>query len=325
MPPEILSGLLFLFSKWSGVLFRDINQTMRQSSPPVCNYEGSNYQQTFWEEGGRAYEDAAEAIALKRLLPDGGRLMLELGAGAGRNTVRYKNYDRIALVDFSRTQLEQAREFLGDSSRYLYVAADVYHLPFTDHRFDGATMIRTLHHMAEPVLALSQVARVMEPGGIFILEFANKRNLKAILRYLINRQSWNPFTLEPVEFVALNFDFHPKAIRSYLKELNFSIERQLTVSHFRTEFLKKHVPTKILTMLDACLQWTGQWLQFSPSVFSRCRLDGSEEKVAEENLFQCPICNTGLPEANHDILCPGCGTIWQYRDGIYDFRIPELP
>jgi len=198
-------------------------------------------------------------------------------------------------------------------------------LPFTDHRFDGATMIRTLHHMAEPVLALSQVARVMEPGGIFILEFANKRNLKAILRYLINRQSWNPFTLEPVEFVALNFDFHPKAIRSYLKELNFSIERQLTVSHFRTEFLKKHVPTKILTMLDACLQWTGQWLQFSPSVFSRCRLDGSEEKVAEENLFQCPICNTGLPEANHDILCPGCGTIWQYRDGIYDFRIPELP
>ncbi|KXK12339.1 MAG: hypothetical protein UZ14_CFX002002403 [Chloroflexi bacterium OLB14] len=37
------------------------------TNPPVCNYEGSDYQQTFWEQGGRAYEDQAEAIALKKI------------------------------------------------------------------------------------------------------------------------------------------------------------------------------------------------------------------------------------------------------------------
>ena len=53
-------------------------------TPPVCDYEGSDYQDRFWEEGGRAYEDGAEVLALKRLLPKGGSHLLELGAGAGR-------------------------------------------------------------------------------------------------------------------------------------------------------------------------------------------------------------------------------------------------
>ena len=54
--------------------------------PPVCDYEGSDYQTSFWDEGDREYEDRVEALALSRLLPDAGSLMLEIGVGAGRNT-----------------------------------------------------------------------------------------------------------------------------------------------------------------------------------------------------------------------------------------------
>ena len=50
------------------------------TTPPVCDYEGSDYQTSFWEKGGREYEDRTEAITLKRLLPGSGRLLLELGA-----------------------------------------------------------------------------------------------------------------------------------------------------------------------------------------------------------------------------------------------------
>ncbi len=46
---------------------------MTEKTPPVCSYEGSDYQKSFWEEGGRAYEDAAEEIALRRLLPAAGQ------------------------------------------------------------------------------------------------------------------------------------------------------------------------------------------------------------------------------------------------------------
>ena len=86
------------------------------TNTPVCNYEGSDYQTSFWDQGGREYEDRAEAIALKRLLPARGRLLLELGAGAGRNTPRYTGYERIVLLDYSRTQLEQARASSSSST-----------------------------------------------------------------------------------------------------------------------------------------------------------------------------------------------------------------
>lgn len=138
-------------------------------TPPVCSYEGSDYQQSFWEDGGRDYEDAAEAVALQRLLPNAGSLMLELGAGAGRNTPRFHMYDKVVLLDYSRTQLEQAQQRLGSDPRYVFVAADVYRLPFVDGLFDGATMIRTLHHMVEPQLALRSVRRVLAQKALLSL------------------------------------------------------------------------------------------------------------------------------------------------------------
>ncbi len=295
---------------------------MSKDTPPVCSYEGSDYQQRFWDEGGRAYEDAVEAIALKGLLPSGGEFMLELGAGAGRNTPRYKNFQRVALVDYSRTQLEQARDRLGVSGRFVYVAADIYHLPFTEGLFDGATMIRTLHHMADPILALSQVRSVMAQNGCFILEFANKRNIKSILRFWLRKQAWSPFSLEPVEFAELNFDFHPKAIRHYLKENHFEIERQLSVSHFRVGFLKRHIPTGILAWLDSMLQWTGAFAQFSPSVFTRAIATGDVKKnrAGNEQIFKCVKCGNSITGMGSDLTCDACGSVWEYRDGIYDFR-----
>src|SRR5512145_3207345 len=155
------------------------------SSPPVCNYEGSDYQTSFWEKGGREYEDRAEAIALRRMLPKSGKLILELGAGAGRNTPRYAGFERIVVLDYSTTQLAQAQQRLGYSDpqgaapKYIYVAADIYRLPFRSRQFDAATMIRTLHHMADAPRALGQVQNVLQPGAVFILEFANKLNLKS--------------------------------------------------------------------------------------------------------------------------------------------------
>jgi ubiquinone/menaquinone biosynthesis C-methylase UbiE len=302
------------------------------TTPPVCNYEGSDYQSSFWDRGGREYEDRTEAIALKRLLPPRGRILLELGAGAGRNTPRYVGFDRIVLLDYSRTQLELAQQRLGVSERYFYVAADAYRLPFVDGLFDGATMIRVLHHMADAPKALEQVKNVMRPGGTFILEFANKSNLKAILRYWFGRQKWSPFTLEPVEFAKLNFDFHPRAIRKWLDELGFTIEKTLTLSHFRVGWLKRMVPTAILVFLDSLLQWTGAWFQLTPSVFVKARrgkrhsIHGAETHPRITSLlafFKCPDCGfLPLEERKEYLECLNCGKKWEVRNGIYDFREP---
>ena len=295
------------------------------TTPPVCNYEGSDYQQSFWEQGGREYEDRAEAIALKRMLPKNGKLMLELGAGAGRNTPRYAGFERIVLLDYSTTQLIQAQEKLGCSDKYIYVAADIYRLPFRDRQFDAATMIRALHHMADAPKALKQIRNVLRSNAVFILEFANKLNLKSILRYITGRQKWNPFSLEPVEFVKLNFDFHPKAIRKWLGDLGFSIEKTLTVSHFRLGLLKRIVPARLLAALDGLFQPTGEFWQFTPSVFVKARIKDTvhddEISLSVIDLFKCPDCEgEKLEEMNDHLHCPICESNWAVLDGIYDFR-----
>ena len=293
-------------------------------TPPVIDYEGSDYQEKFWEQGNRAYEDAAEEIALKRLLPPGEGHLLELGAGAGRNTHRYQGYEHITLLDYSTTQLKQALQRLGQNEKYRFVAADVYRLPFINGIFDTATMIRTLHHMADAPLALAQVRRVLQPGAIFILEYANKQNFKAILRYLLGRQDWNPFDQLPVEFAELNFDFHPKAVRRWLSDLQFTIERQLTVSHYRIALLKKLIPLKLLVAADSLAQLSGNWWQITPSVFLRARLQGQSTPTREiEPIFACPECgHSPLDIQPQALLCPACQRHWATRDGIYDFRAP---
>ena len=295
--------------------------------PPVCDYEGSDYQTRFWETGGRDYEDRCEAIALKRLLPRSGKLMLELGAGAGRNTLRYQGFERVVLLDYSTTQLKLAQERLGNSERYTYVAADIYRLPFVKNLFDATTMIRTLHHMADAPAALQQVRSVLQPGATFILEYANKRNLKAILRYAFRQQSWSPYCTDPIEFAPLNFDFHPWAIRGWLKELDFLEEKTLAVSYLRIELLKRIIPAGVLAGLDSLLQWTGDWRPYSPSVFMKLKLEGVSTGSLPANpkeFFKCPECKTfPLMDEGDQLVCPSCRRAWNIKDGIFDFRGSE--
>jgi ubiquinone/menaquinone biosynthesis C-methylase UbiE len=292
------------------------------ATPPICSYEGSDYPTSFWEQGDRAYENEVESIALSRLLPPGGRRMLELGAGGGRNTPKYSGFNQTVLVDYSISQLEHAQKHLGKMDSYRFIAADIYRLPFMPGAFDCATMIRTLHHMANPRLALEQIQGTLQKDAAFILEYANKRNLKAILRYWTRKQDWNPFSQESVEFAELNFDFHPKAIRQWLLESNFRLEKTLTVSHFRVDAFKKKIPLKTLVWMDSVLQPTGALFQFTPSVFTRSKALNSSLPIESGSIFKCPNCTFGpLKDATSQMKCPQCHKIYPVKNGIYDFRL----
>ncbi len=294
---------------------------MNKRDVPVCDYEGSTYQRDFWDAGDREYEDQVEAVAIKRLMPKRGSRLLEVGAGAGRNTMRYMGFDQIVLLDYSRSQLEQAQARLGVSERFIYVAADIYRLPFDSAVFDAATMIRTLHHLAEPRDALRNIRYSLVQSAAFVLEYANKQNFKAILRWATRQQEWNPFRRETIEFAELNFDFHPVMIDKWLSEIGFCIRRKLTVSHFRAGFLKRTIPLRMLVGLDSVLQWTGNWWQLSPSVFVQSRVQGKLEPIKDDLIWRCPSCSSLDLESSADGLkCGNCSRVWPLRDGIYDFK-----
>jgi hypothetical protein len=158
-----------------------------------------------------------------------------------------------------------------------------------------------------------------------VLEFASKHNLKAILRYWTGRQRWSPFATEPVEFVELNFDFHPRWIRRQITEAGFQPGRTLAVSHFRLPLVKKIVPTGLLVAVDSLIQRSGDWWQLTPSVFLSSQAPGSGEGASPGNFFACPDCFTPIKDRAGPILsCPNptCSRGWRFEDGLYDFKEP---
>jgi SAM-dependent methyltransferase len=291
--------------------------------PPVCDYEGSDYNARFWESGERAYEDQVERVALRRLMPPKGDTLIEVGAGFGRLADEYRGYGRVVLFDYSRTLLREAQERLGDDARFIYVAGNWYRMPFVQGLFETIVQVRTLHHAADASAVFEQLARIACPQAAYVLEFASKKNLKAILRYATGRQEWSPFAPEPVEFVELNFDFHPRWIREQLQIAGFQPGQMLTVSHFRIPLLKKIVPTAALVALDGVAQHTGNWWQFTPSVFVLNRNLAAHEAAGEALFFACPECATPVGDPQDQALvCSGCGRRWPVVDGLYDFKEP---
>jgi SAM-dependent methyltransferase len=285
----------------------------------VCDYEGSDYKARFWQNANRAYEDAVERLAINTLLPPKGRRIIEIGAGFGRLAKMYDGYDEIILLDYSRSLLRQAQEMWGHDARFKFVAASVYELPFINGVIDTALMIRVIHHIADVPAALRQIHKTMANDGCFILEFANKRNLKALLRYSLGKQVWNPNALEPIEFVKLNYDFHPDWMQQQLSSVGFLNEKRMPVSNLRIGLLKRYLPLSVLVAFDKVIQKTG--MLYSPSIFTKNRaICQSYDQLAGDNIFCSPKSGGDLRRDGNMMICDTDGTRWRVEGNFYDFK-----
>jgi SAM-dependent methyltransferase len=290
----------------------------------ICDYEGSDYKKRFWQNADRAYEDAVERVALRRLLPPTGRRIVEYGAGFGRLAELYTGYDEIILLDYSRTLLEEALERWGSDPRFKFVAADIYHLPFAPGVMSAAAMVRVMHHIADVPTALREIRRAMAPGGTFVLEYANKRNLKAMLRYALRRQPWSPYEDEPVEFAKLNFDFHPRWMRQQLGQAGFDTRRTLAVSYLRAGGIKRVLPVRWMVYVDAALQLTAPIGLLSPSVFTQNTIPATQQATppafSGDDIFVSPKSGAPLRREGDLLVCAADGTRWEVRGNFYDFK-----
>ncbi len=296
---------------------------MTQHNVPVMDYEGSQWRTEFWQ--GREYEDAVERIAIAKTLPARGTRLVEIGAGFGRLADLYRGYDQIILLDYARSMLKDAVARLGSDSKFIFVAADLYNLPFADNALDTALTIRVLHHVAKIPDAFAQVARVVRPHGTYLTDFANKKHLKAMAKYYLGRSGgMNPFSEEPYEFVKLNFDYHPSYIRQNLETVSFQIRESLAVSTFRIGALKRAVPTSWLVSWDNALQRpTANWT-IAPSILYRAENMRVGSERVNALLWRCVQCGaTDLHIEAAQITCPHCQNKYEKIEGIWDFKIKE--
>jgi ubiquinone/menaquinone biosynthesis C-methylase UbiE len=132
--------------------------------------------------GARAGEYAASRshaagadleIVLRMLEPTTGDRVLDVATGPGHTAVAIAPKVReVIAIDLAPEMIERARGLFG--SRGLKnvhaVVMDAEALDFPDEVFDAATCRIAPHHFVDVDLALREIARVLKPGGRFILE-----------------------------------------------------------------------------------------------------------------------------------------------------------
>ncbi len=240
----------------------------------ICNYSNMDYA-SFWEDHNRKYEDNVERIALRRLACDISGTCLEIGAGYGRLVNEYARLcSDVLLIDYAPNLLDQARirvERLGLGNARC-MKANLYDLSLLGKKYNTAICIRVMHHVENVPDFFKQVNLSLEDNGTFILEYANKKNVVEILRYLFKRPNIKPFDCLPSKRGdGVFYNFHPDYIRDMLIQNGFIIEKEMAVSIFRNEFLKRIINYKILSKIESFLQKPLGCFHLSPSVLLKAR------------------------------------------------------
>ncbi|OGM32838.1 hypothetical protein A2803_05890 [Candidatus Woesebacteria bacterium RIFCSPHIGHO2_01_FULL_44_21] len=233
----------------------------------------------YWEK--RAYEHQSEVIVLKDFFKrlGGNKKILEIGAGYGRLAKVYNKYcSEATLVDPSLGILQKAKTYLnGEAKKVTFVRSTLKNLPAKlTKKFDVVVLVRVMHHIKDPELAIKTASRYLPHGGYLILEFANKLHGKAILKNLLSGNFTFPIDIFPQDKRStgnikkrsiLFLNHHPDIVEATLRDNGFKIIDKRSVSNIRNSSVKKIFSLKYLTRLEELIQKPLAKFNFGPSIF----------------------------------------------------------
>ncbi len=106
--------------------------------------------------------------AMSRLGEVAGGDLLDVGCGTGEYTIRLASgFERVVGIDVEPKRLDILRA--AAPANVAVRQMSVNDMEFPDDSFDTVTMIEVLEHLSDPARALSEIARVLRPGGsVFI-------------------------------------------------------------------------------------------------------------------------------------------------------------
>lgn len=116
------------------------------------------------------------SFAYGRHLLRPGLRVLDLGCGPGTISTDIAAQvapGQVIGVDVDAGVLERARANAGGIDNLWFLQANAYQLGFPDDTFDLAHAHQVLQHLADPVAALRELARVTRPGGTIAVRDAD--------------------------------------------------------------------------------------------------------------------------------------------------------
>ena len=155
----------------------------------ISNYDHFDYDYSeYWK--GRTYENESEKMILSEIFSNyKGKWFLDVGGSYGRLTSTYYNrYSHPIVLDYSLKTLQKNYPII--QSKYpntIFIAANAYKMPFKEDTFDGALMVRVLHHIEKPDLYFKELKRILYNNSVYVQEFANKIHIKARIRAILKK------------------------------------------------------------------------------------------------------------------------------------------
>jgi ubiquinone/menaquinone biosynthesis C-methylase UbiE len=108
--------------------------------------------------------------------------VLDIGCGYGGKTAFYldRKPAQVVGIDLMPDHVTQAANYTNETharaAHAAFVASDASALPFADNSFDVITATDTFEHFADPGEVLSEVARILKPGGHLVFYFTPHRS-----------------------------------------------------------------------------------------------------------------------------------------------------
>jgi ubiquinone/menaquinone biosynthesis C-methylase UbiE len=159
------------------------------------------------KRGGRdpgGYHDLVDDLEIefvRRFSVD--RDVLEVGCGTGLLLERIARFARSTKgIDLSDGMLEKAR------ARGLDVTlGSATELPFADASFDVACSFKVLPHVRDIERALSEMTRVVRPGGTVVIELYNPFSLRGLVKNLLPAGAISDRTKESAVYTRFDNPF----------------------------------------------------------------------------------------------------------------------
>ncbi|HEY5094614.1 MAG TPA: class I SAM-dependent methyltransferase [Candidatus Eremiobacteraceae bacterium] len=122
-------------------------------------------------------ESHSKGDDLQRLLqlaaPTGTERMLDVATGGGHTALAFAPFvASVTAVDLTPRMLEAASAYAAErgATNITFALADAEQLPYAAATFELVTARIAPHHFADPRAFVREVARVLVPGGLFLLD-----------------------------------------------------------------------------------------------------------------------------------------------------------